>query len=200
MQTFLPWPDFRATARDLDVQRLGKQRVETLQLLQSRLRYLQCEAYGNEIELPGWYCHPARLMWHEHEALLAVYGYAICDEWVARGYKDTCREKISRVLKEIVAFDPKMHMPCYTIPEWFVDDRLFESHRAALLRKDPEHYASYEETCDPNVEYFWPNKDYPNHRTISCSKFFGQSWHTSFTFGVGNLFEEVSLSVTEASL
>ena len=33
MQTFLPFPDFVASARSLDRLRLGKQRVETLQIL-----------------------------------------------------------------------------------------------------------------------------------------------------------------------
>ena len=33
MQTFLPHPDFAATARVLDKRRLGKQRVEAIQVL-----------------------------------------------------------------------------------------------------------------------------------------------------------------------
>jgi hypothetical protein len=198
MQTFLPWPDFRASARDLDVQRLGKQRVETLQLLQSRLRYLQRQAYGGEFknQIPGWYHHPARHMWHEHEPLLAVYGYAICDEWTARGYKDTCREQISLVLQAIVGFQDEINMPCHVVPAWFIDDRLFESHRAALLRKNPEHYASYKGTCDPELDYFWPTEDYPH---IHCTDLFGADWHKGFTHQIGDLFEEVSKQVAEAS-
>ena len=35
MQTFLPYEDFRASARVLDRQRLGKQRVEAKQILQA---------------------------------------------------------------------------------------------------------------------------------------------------------------------
>lgn len=35
MQTFLPYEDFEQTASVLDRQRLGKQRVETLQLLKA---------------------------------------------------------------------------------------------------------------------------------------------------------------------
>ena len=48
MQTFLPVPDFAESARLLDPARLGKQRVETLQVLRA-------------IELPdyGWASHPA---------------------------------------------------------------------------------------------------------------------------------------------
>ncbi|MDQ1681515.1 MAG: hypothetical protein QOH99_56, partial [Frankiaceae bacterium] len=35
MQTFLPYADFGASARVLDDRRLGKQRVETLQILRA---------------------------------------------------------------------------------------------------------------------------------------------------------------------
>lgn len=52
MQTFLPYSDFRRTARVLDVRRLGKQRVETLQIL----RALTFDDYG-------WRNHPAVTMW-----------------------------------------------------------------------------------------------------------------------------------------
>ncbi len=35
MQTFLPYPDFARSAAVLDPARLGKQRVETLQILRA---------------------------------------------------------------------------------------------------------------------------------------------------------------------
>ena len=35
MQTFLPYPDFRESLESLDYKRLGKQRVEALQLVKS---------------------------------------------------------------------------------------------------------------------------------------------------------------------
>ena len=48
MQTFLPYPDFTASAAALDPRRLGKQRVEALQVL----RGLTVAGYG-------WRHHPA---------------------------------------------------------------------------------------------------------------------------------------------
>ena len=48
MQTFLPYPDFVASARCLDRRRLGKQRVEVLQLLRALL-----------VPGSGWANHPA---------------------------------------------------------------------------------------------------------------------------------------------
>ena len=51
MQTFLPVTDFEESARLLDSPRLGKQRVETLQVLLA-------------LELPeyGWHSHPVVTM------------------------------------------------------------------------------------------------------------------------------------------
>ena len=54
MQTFLPYPDFRASAQVLDRRRLGKQRVEALQVL----RGLIVPGYG-------WRRHPAVRMWDD---------------------------------------------------------------------------------------------------------------------------------------
>ena len=52
MQTFLPYPDLRDSVACLDSKRLGKQRVECLQIL-------------NVLEgrRTGWQNHPAVKMW-----------------------------------------------------------------------------------------------------------------------------------------
>jgi hypothetical protein len=57
MQTFLPVADFEESARLLDSPRLGKQRVETLQVLRA-------------LELPdyGWASHPVVRMWRGRTA------------------------------------------------------------------------------------------------------------------------------------
>lgn len=52
MQTFLPYPDFAESAHVLDRSRLGKQRVETIQVQ----RGLVVPGYG-------WRHHPAVKMW-----------------------------------------------------------------------------------------------------------------------------------------
>src|SRR4051794_10899397 len=53
VQTFLPYADFDASAAVLDDRRLGKQRVETMQVL----RALVFPSYR------GWKNHPATRMW-----------------------------------------------------------------------------------------------------------------------------------------
>src|SRR5438270_6037946 len=78
MQTFLPYADFTASSVALDTSRLGKQRVETFQIL----RALTWPEYA-------WKNHPAVRMWRGFVPGLVAYGVASCDEWVRRGYADS---------------------------------------------------------------------------------------------------------------
>ena len=86
MQTFLPVADFADSARLLDSPRLGKQRVETLQILRA-------------IELPdyGWANHPAVLMWRGRTPALVAYGLAMARVWQERGFADTTARADRRV-------------------------------------------------------------------------------------------------------
>ena len=83
VQTFLPYPDFAKTAAVLDERRLGKQRVETLQIL----RAIHIPTYG-------WQHHPAVRMWRGYEQALVTYGVAMCREWVAREHPDTVEPQL----------------------------------------------------------------------------------------------------------
>ncbi len=131
MQTFLPYPDFRASAACLDWRRLGKQRVEAYQLL----RVLRGET-------KGWASHPAARMWRGHEAALGAYMNAMIDEWVRRGYQNNMKKaRVSR----------------YRRPAWLGDDAVHASHRANLLRKDAEFYGRLGWREDPGAPYVWPD-------------------------------------------
>jgi hypothetical protein len=135
MQTFVPYPEFKSSAMVLDYRRLGKQRVETFQLLRV-----------NHGLVKGWANHPASKMWRGHESGLIAYGVAMCEEWKKRGYKDTCLEKI-------LAFgEPDVN----DLPLWWGDDRVHSSHRANLLRKDSEWYSQFNWNDNPEDEYYWP--------------------------------------------
>jgi hypothetical protein len=133
MQTFLPYPDFAQSARCLDRQRLGKQRVEALQIVRT-LRH------GG-----GWRNHPAVAMWRSHENWLIDYGLAICAEWTRRGYVDTCAA-------QLVAESSHDEQP---LPWWFGLDEMHRSHRSNLLRKNPEWYAQFWDEVD-SLPYYWP--------------------------------------------
>lgn len=137
MQTFLPYPDFVQSARCLDYRRLGKQRVEVLQLLNALLK-------GG-----GWKNHPAAKMWRGHEGSLAVYGNEICWEWIRRGFKDTVRKKIEAFLIPFL-FNPTK------VPPWLGNEAFHASHRSNLLRKDPVWYGQWGWSEPPDLPYIWP--------------------------------------------
>lgn len=65
IQTFVPYADYRNSATILDDRRLGKQRVETLQILHVLLGLRTDPDTGviAPYEPRGWRTHPAELMW-----------------------------------------------------------------------------------------------------------------------------------------
>lgn len=137
MQTFLPYADFRKSAEALDARRAGKQRVETLQVLNTLFNP----------SAKGWRNHPAVKMWRGHEGSLIRYGVAVCDVWIEKGYKDTCRDKILAYAAQVRHQED---------PPWLGREDFHSSHRANLLRKDFEYYSRHGWAEDPTMEYVWP--------------------------------------------
>jgi ribosome modulation factor len=136
MQTFLPYPEFGASAAVLDRQRLGKQRVECLQILKALTD-----------PTAGWNHHPVTNMWRGYEAAFVEYSVAICDEWTSRGYKDTCRGKI---------LDMQPLVFTTNRPPWLGNHAFHASHRSNLLRKFPEHYGQFGWTEPMDLAYVYP--------------------------------------------
>jgi len=147
MQTFVPYPSFELSASVLDYRRLGKQRVETYQILKTLTG-----------ESSGWANHPATKMWQGHPAGLCAYGIAICSEWTKRGYQDTCAEK----MRALILPDEQ------DLPFWWGDTGVHASHRSNLMRKandtkNPkertkmmEWYGQWGWEDDPSAPYVWP--------------------------------------------
>lgn len=122
MQTFVPLgTDFQGTAKVLDRQRLGKQRVEGLQILNALTGRSK-----------GWVNHPAVKMWKGYEPALIQYVVAMCDEWVSRGYKDTCKDKVLAIGEALSS--------AVITPPWLDDPEVQLSHQSNLVRKLPGHY------------------------------------------------------------
>lgn len=150
MQTFLPYPDFVRSAKALDDVRLGKQRVETLQIL----RALHVPGYG-------WRNHPAVRMWRGYEEALAAYGLAVCREWCGRGFADTCEAKIVAELRTIAGRRTRVRSQAELrdrnrLPPWLGRRAFHRSHRSALLRKDPEWYGRRFTGTPDDLELVWP--------------------------------------------
>ena len=139
MQTFLPFPDFVESAKCLDMKRLGKQRVEVLQLLNSLYKP----------NYKGWKNHPCREMWRDYPQALVEYGLVICREWISRGYKDTCYDKINAY---------NTNSPLNAMPSWLGREDIHLSHKSRLIQKYPEHYRPLWPDVPDNLEYIWPVK------------------------------------------
>lgn len=135
MQTFLPYPNFSASAATLDDRRLNKQVVEAYQILAGRVPNRN---------------HPACLMWQGQEDSLRLYIMACCEEYTRRtGKQHSCGAGMTA---------PESA----TLPPWLCNRLLHLSHRVNLLRKEPDYYASLFDRipCDdlPSypTSYYWP--------------------------------------------
>lgn len=133
MQTFLPLPDMAESVKVLDNKRLGKQRVEALQILNSLSGKSR-----------GWRNHPAVRMWEGHEHALSQYHNLCIEEWVYRGFHNSMQ---------------RLEVPAeFSMPDWFGIPEFHASHRSNLLRKDPGFYGwfGWEESDD--MPYYWPTQ------------------------------------------
>lgn len=190
MQTFLPLPpkrldtpvrysadavitwSYEDTFKLLDRQRLGKQRVEALQIYQS---------------LTGsgtvWANHPISKMWKDNKIGLLKYGLECCLEWKGRGYTDNIAhrfikyidhevhlafhfgindrrgklvvdKKFGSLLTGDVVHDLEV-IGVYDLPWWMGDEEFHQSHRSNLLRKMPEHYRQYWSDEPDDIPYVW---------------------------------------------
>ena len=122
LNTLLPFASFGQSAKCLDRQRLGYQRIQVIQLLH------QCLHTDSQ--------EPIVQMWRPYTPALAKYGLSICAEWKARGYEDKC-------LHKILTLEPKTAMWIHYMPEWLGEEEFHDSHKSYLLRKYPDHYEEY---------------------------------------------------------
>jgi hypothetical protein len=143
MQTFLPYgTSFNLTAKCLDNKRLGKQRVECLQILNT--------LFGKN---DGWKNHPAVKMWRGYEWQLTIYAEDICKEWIRRGFKDTCLSKVNAIQDEMEMIIDSLSI---SYPPWIYETEIARSHRSNLVRKFPEHYRKFFPGVPDNLPYIWP--------------------------------------------
>ena len=135
MQTFMTDNDYATVSYQLDNKRLGKQRVETYQILRSLTGVSS-----------GWLNHPATQMWKDYEYSLAEYGLQMCEEWLSRGFKDSLYQRFAAALDSL---------PYTTQPWWVTDVSLHKTHQSNLLRKDFTHYSQHFHIQD-DLPYVWP--------------------------------------------
>jgi len=148
MQTFTPYADFDASLRALDQKRLGKQRVEVIQIVRA-------------LTVPGyaWRSHPAVLMWRGYEEALGRYGLTACEVWRELGFGDSCAETITADLLAAGITPIRSYAELKSagaLPSWLFDEAVQRSHRSALVRKNPDHYRPQFAAVPPDLDYVWP--------------------------------------------
>jgi hypothetical protein len=84
----------------------------------------------------------------------------VCRVWCERGFADTCAVKVTDALQQRLGID---HIRTQAelasagdLPPWLGDEELHRSHRAALVRKDPEFYRPLFGDVPDDLEYVWP--------------------------------------------
>jgi len=148
VQTFLPYPGFAESAAVLDLPRLGKQRVETLQIL----RALQFPDYG-------WRNHPAVLMWRGRVPALVSYGLSCVAAWCALGHADSTADQIGEFAPQVAGMSQPELRRRGLLPGWLGNERLHRSHRSRLIAKDPGSYRPLFADTPDGLDYYWPPPD-----------------------------------------
>lgn len=142
MQTFLPFPDFQKSLESLDNKRLGKQRVETYQILNAILQRPKKDGTPYK----GWLNHPCSIMWRDYTDALKLYFNISLTVWVERGFTNT-------MIPEVIDTQNLIY------PNWLGFEKFHSSHRANLLRKDISYYSNQGWTENPDNPYVWLDKD-----------------------------------------
>ncbi len=131
MQTFLPYSDYRKSLSCLDDKRLGKQRVEAMQMVNAIDR-----GYG------AWYNHPCTQMWSDYREHLKLYHNIAIELWIDRGMINTM-PLYKLTSKKLVK------------PHWLGNEKFHSSHRSNLLNKDYSFYSKYKWVEPDNLPYYW---------------------------------------------
>ncbi len=139
MQTFITDFDPEVTAKILDYKRLGKQRVEAVQILHTLLGLSE-----------GWRNHPAVRMWRGYESFLCHrYLTAMMTEWERRGYSNLkCGLHYDHLTQLILKTDVLQ-------PHWFGAE-VFTSHKSRLIQKDRGFYKPLFPEVPEDLDYVWP--------------------------------------------
>jgi hypothetical protein len=154
MQTFITYRTFAKTAACLDMPRLGKQRSETIQILQ---------ALRGERPIVG-NVH-AYEMWRGYEEALVYYGLIITHEWrIVRGFKDDTWGQFAEyardynMLRSLTDVAEQKPTPI-VYPPWMGEDWVLRSHRSRLIEKMAHHYGEQFGATPVNMPYLWPKWD-----------------------------------------
>lgn len=154
MQSFLPYQSFRKSMRSLDYRRLGKQRVEAMQMIRAIERLHRGETHDPKTgRRYGWQNHVCTRMWVNHLDALKVYHDEAILEWIRRGYTNN----MERYFPD--SDHPEREI-FFTRPPWLSNPKLWVSHRSMLIQKEPDHYLPQWPNVPQDLPYWWPTEEY----------------------------------------
>jgi hypothetical protein len=147
MQTFVPFDNFEDSAAVLDNKRLNKQLLEGRQIYKI--------IASNQLK-GAWVNHPAVKMWRGFDNALFDYLRVIKDECL---YRNIQTENNWNALTEM--YEWNWHRgDGIVMPPWWGDNKVHQSHRNNLYRKDSEYYAEFVNdkfiSCCERCNYYWP--------------------------------------------
>lgn len=161
VNTFVVKEDLVENARYLDGNRLNKQRIEAKEIID----ILESLDMGIIPEKKGWMYHPATKMWRGYTNALKVYYNSILREFERRytgnkmSYYDI-DESLYYINKYMGNGYFERPFTEYSFPPWFSFPPFILSHRASLIRKDPNYYSKFDtHEVKPylNYGYLWPS-------------------------------------------
>ena len=146
MQTFLPYSCFSESVKVLDYKRLGKQRVEAMQIINVLTGIQQTK---------GWHNHPAVKMWKGYELALSMYHDLCILEWLSHGFNNTMAFKYYDISNGSAIGSTK-GIP--EMPWWIGNEDFHRSHRSRLIEKDESFYLPLfpDDKLFNGGKYFWP--------------------------------------------
>lgn len=157
MQTWLPVPNFKDSARSLTGEDLRTQRLQVLQLIEEFHQIPR-----EDTKLPSSYTRGhldedshVYKMWYGYELQLIEYGVTCCEELAVRmGKSDPIYDKLA------MHYDwAETEEAPFSKPNWFGDVDFHISHQAALVRINKRHYSQFFKVVDTTVPLVWPESD-----------------------------------------
>lgn len=182
MQTFLPYASYTKSAKALDNKRLGKQRVETLQVLQVLLGERLVTSDKTTVLVKGkdengdpaivertrkvprpkaeWAREPVKSKgWSHHPAVMMWRGHEL---ELLKYQEAVCNEWTSRGFNDSCLEKTHYLVAPYLdelkegVPSFVGDDDFHTSHKSNLIRKDEAHYGKQWDGLNGDLPYLWP--------------------------------------------
>lgn len=158
MFTYLPYTDFERSARCLTDPILKQQQIDCLDVIEYVFIPVEYKDVGSPLErcrikVEGrWKNHPVSKMWAHYRWALLCYSFAINRECILRGF-DNIESKLKMYGNQVHQKTMTRKFP-NQVPKFIYDMKLKLSHRAALIREDPEHYKTIFKVKEDTSLYF----------------------------------------------